>query len=153
MGNISLDDLKELTGKRVGVSQWLTIDQDQIDDFARLTGDNQYIHVDPQRAEHSPFGSTIAHGFLTLSLLPAMIEQAIPHFRNIEMRVNYGFNHLRFVSPVHVGSQVRGCFDLRSVAPHGTDQTTVIWDVIVEVRGEPKPAVVAQWVHRFYTKP
>ena len=141
-----IEELKTLTGQEVGVSEWLTVTQEMIDRFADVTGDHQWIHVDPERARReTPFGSTIAHGFLTVSLLPQMSQQAINVRGDFKMRINYGFNRLRFVSPVRSGSRIRARFTAQKV----TDNE-VTWLVTVDVEGQDKPAVVAEWLSRFY---
>ena len=141
-----IEELKLLTGQEVGASDWITITQDMIDRFADLTGDHQWIHVDPERARReSPFGSTIAHGFLTVSLLSQLSQEAINVQGSFKMRINYGFNRLRFVSPVRTGSKIRARFTAQKV----TDNE-VTWLVTVDVEGQAKPAVVAEWLGRFY---
>jgi acyl dehydratase len=141
-----IDELKTLTGQEVGVSDWLPVTQDMIDRFADVTGDHQWIHVDPERAKReTPFGSTIAHGFLTVSLLPQLSQQTITVKGDYKMRINYGFNRLRFVSPVRAGSRIRARFTAQKV----TDNE-VTWLVTVDVEGQDKPAVVAEWLGRFY---
>ena len=127
----------------------MTVTQDQIDAFADCTHDHQYIHIDPERAAQTPFGSTIAHGFLTLSLLSAMAYQ-MPGIDGTVMAVNYGFNKVRFVSPVKVGARIRGHFTLQKfeeIRP-GEIQTTMA--VTVEIEGQDKPALVAEWLGRRY---
>ena len=141
-----IEELKLLTGQEVGASDWITITQDMIDRFADLTGDHQWIHVDPERARReSPFGSTIAHGFLTVSLLSQLSQEAINVQGSFKMRINYGFNRLRFVSPVRTGSKIRARFTAQKVTDH-----EVTWLVTVDVEGQTKPAVVAEWLSRFY---
>ena len=141
-----IEELKTLTGQEVGVSDWLPVTQDMIDRFADVTGDHQWIHVDPERARReTPFGSTIAHGFLTVSLLPQLSQQTVSVKGDFKMRINYGFNRLRFVSPVRAGSRIRARFTAQKV----TDNE-VTWLVTVEVEGQDKPAVVAEWLGRFY---
>jgi acyl dehydratase len=141
-----IEELKSLTGKEVGVSDWLTVTQEMIDRFADVTGDHQWIHVDRERAKReTPFGSTIAHGFLTVSLLPQLSQQTITVQGDFKMRINYGFNRLRFVSPVRAGSKIRARFTAQSVMDN-----EVTWLVTVEVEGQEKPAVVAEWLGRFY---
>ena len=141
-----IEELKTLTGQEVGVSDWLPVTQDMIDRFADVTGDHQWIHVDPERAKReTPFGSTIAHGFLTVSLLPQLSQQTVSVKGDFKMRINYGFNRLRFVSPVRAGSRIRARFTAQKV----TDNE-VTWLVTVEVEGQDKPAVVAEWLGRFY---
>ena len=141
-----ISELKTLTGQEVGVSDWLQVTQQMIDRFAELTGDDQWIHVDVQRAKNeTPFGSTIAHGFLTVSLLSKLSRQAVEVRGDFKMRINYGFNRLRFVSPVPAGSRIRARFTAQNV----TDNE-VTWLVTVEVEGSQKPAIVAEWLGRFY---
>jgi acyl dehydratase len=136
-------------GQEVGVSDWITVDQQRIDLFAQATGDHQWIHVDPERAMSGPFGSTIAHGFLTLSLLPAMADTAFA-IDDVRMGVNYGLNRVRFANPVPAGSRVRGHFKLVSYEPlEGGAQLTI--EVSMELEGADKPACVAQSVSRRYT--
>lgn len=150
MGNsIPRAEFEALVGKEMGVSQWYDITQEQIDQFADCTHDHQYIHVDPEAAAKTPFGGTIAHGFLTLSLLSAMVYE-MPSIEGVVMGVNYGMNKVRFVSPVKTGSRVRGRFVLQAlddIRP-GEVQTTVV--VTVEIEGQEKPALVAEWLGRRY---
>ena len=141
-----LDELRSLAGQEIGVSDWITVTQDMIDQFADLTNDHQWIHVDVERARReSRFGKTIAHGFLTVSLLPELSRQAMDVRGDFKMRINYGFNRLRFVSPVPAGSKIRARF----VAEKVTDNE-VTWKVTVELEGVEKPALVAEWLGRFY---
>jgi len=141
-----IEELKTLTGQEIGISDWINVTQDMIDRFADVTGDHQWIHVDPERAKReTPFGSTIAHGFLTVSLLPQLSQQTITVKGDYKMRINYGFNRLRFVSPVRAGSRIRARFTAQKV----TDNE-VTWLVTVDVEGQDKPAVVAEWLGRFY---
>jgi acyl dehydratase len=141
-----LDELRSLIGREAGVSDWMEVSQDLINRFADVTGDHQWIHVDPERAKReTPFGSTIAHGFLTVSLLPQLSQRTITVKGDYKMRINYGFNRLRFVSPVRAGSRIRARFMAQKV----TDNE-VTWLVTVEVEGQDKPAVVAEWLGRFY---
>ena len=141
-----IEELKSLVGQEVGVSDWLTLTQEMIDRFADVTGDHQWIHVDRERAKReTPFGSTIAHGFLTVSLLPQLSQQAVVVRGDFKMRINYGFNRLRFVSPVPAGSRIRARFTAQKV----TDNE-VTWLVTVDVEGKEKPALVAEWLGRFY---
>jgi acyl dehydratase len=142
----SLAALQARVGTELGVSEWTRIDQQTIDTFAKLTGDTYFIHIDPERAaRETPFGGSIAHGFLTLSLLANMAYQVVPSVEGTKTGVNYGFNRLRFVAPVPSGSRVRGRFVLKALdAPPGRWQAT--WDVTVELEGGAKPAIVAEWV-------
>ncbi|MEL7210459.1 MAG: MaoC family dehydratase [Actinomycetota bacterium] len=140
-------DLEGAVGSELGVSDWLTIDQDRIDQFAEATGDHQWIHVDPERAAEGPFGATIAHGYLTLSLVNHFLPQIV-EVRGISMGVNYGTEKVRFPAPVPVGSRVRGRGTLSAVREiAGGAQATIT--VTVEVDGGDKPACVVDTVSRF----
>ncbi len=141
---------KALEGQQVGLSSWIGITQAQIDAFADATHDHQFIHVDPEAAAKTPFGSTIAHGFLTLSLLSAMSYEALPQIEGVTMGVNYGANRIRFLSPVRVGSRVRARFVLRALDLSKPGQFTATTDVTVEIEGEEKPALIAEWIGRSY---
>jgi acyl dehydratase len=146
-----LEGLRALVGQEAGASDWFEITQHCINDFADATGDHQWIHVDVDRARtESPFRSTIAHGFLTLSLLPHLAAQAISVRGDFKMGINYGLNRVRFVSPVPVGSKVRARFILQSVeeVPGGIQ---IIWAVTVEAERGEKPSLVAEWLVRYYT--
>jgi len=141
-----LDELRSLTGQEIGVSDWTPVTQDMINRFADVTGDHQWIHVDVERARReTPFGSTIAHGFLTVSLLAELSRQTIEVRGDFKMRINYGFNKLRFVSPVPAGSRIRARF-----TPQKVTDNEVTWLVTVEVEGRDKPALVAEWLGRYY---
>jgi acyl dehydratase len=144
----SLDELAACVGQEVGVSDWIEITQQRIDEFARATGDLQWIHVDPARAAAGPFGTTIAHGFLTLSLLPLMADSAL-ELRGVRMGVNYGLNKVRFPAPVPVGSRLRGRFRLAAFEPiEGGAQITL--EVTMERAGSAKPVCVAESLSRRY---
>jgi acyl dehydratase len=142
-----VDDLERLRGERAGESSWRTVTQQLVDDFARVTGDRQWIHIDPERARReSPLGTTIAHGFLTLSLLSSLIGECVS-FPTARMSLNYGFERVRFVSPVPVGSEIRGVFAVENVRRiEGGAQIT--WRAEVEVRGGTRPALSALWLTR-----
>ena len=143
-----LADLQPLVGQVIGASDWIVVDQARIDRFADATGDHQWIHVDPVRAAAGPFGSTVAHGFLTLSLLPEMAASAF-QVRNSRMGVNYGLNRVRFPAPVPVGSRLRGRFKLIAYEPiDGGAQLT--FEVTMEREGSDKPVCVAESVARRY---
>src|SRR5260370_19948697 len=143
-----LDDLRALTGQEAGGSDWVTVTQAMIDQYADLTDDHQWIHIDVERAKkETPFGSTIAHGFLTLSLLPKLAHEAMDVRGDFKMRINYGFNKLRFVSPVRAESKIRARFTAQQVT-----ENTVTWLVTVEVEGSEKPAIVAEWLRSFYSQ-
>jgi len=141
-----MEELRSLIGQEVGVSDWTPVTQEMINRFAELTGDDQWIHVDAERArKETPFGSTIAHGFLTVSLLSQLSRQAVEVRGDFKMRINYGFNRLRFVSPAPAGSRIRARF-----TPQKVTDNEVTWLVTVEVEGQQKPALVAEWLGRFY---
>ena len=143
-----LAGMRDLVGQDLGRSDWLLVDQARIDLFAQATGDHQWIHTDPARAAGGPFGATVAHGFLTLSLLPVLFETGFA-IDDVRMGVNYGLNRVRFPAPVHAGSRVRGRFTLRAYDPlPGGAQLTV--ESVVELEGSPKPACVAESVSRRY---
>ncbi len=143
---ITLDAYRALVGSEVGTSDWTLVDQARIDAFAEVTGDHQFIHVDPVRAAQTPFGTTIAHGYLTLSLCSAFAYSAMPGVEGVRMGVNYGLNKVRFMAPVKSGSRVRGRFTLAEVTQRadGAWQSTV--NVTVEIEGETKPALAGEWV-------
>ncbi len=144
---VSLADLSQQIGQEIGVSEWITIDQARIDAFAEVTGDHQFIHVDPQRAAgETPFGGTIAHGFLTLSLLTNLGAEVTPVLAGRAMGINYGLEQVRFVSPVRVGQRVRGRFRLLDVSERKPGQILVRYGVTVEIEGEEKPALAAEWL-------
>ncbi len=128
------------------VSHWFVVDQDRIDAFARVTEDEQFIHVDPDRAAASPFGGTVAHGFLTLSLLSTMAYSALPKVGGAAMGVNYGFDRVRFLHPVHSGARVRGHFLFASVIKRSERELQLAYDVSVEIEGVHKPALAATWL-------
>ncbi|MFE5742496.1 MaoC family dehydratase [Streptomyces celluloflavus] len=144
----SLDELRAAVGEDLGTSDWLEIDQRRIDRFAEATGDHQWIHVDPERAAAGPFGTTIAHGYLTLSLLPALVPQLM-RVDNVTMGINYGVNKVRFPATVPVGSRLRASARIAEVTevPDGVQVATT---VTVEREGGGKPVCVAETVSRFY---
>lgn len=147
MREISLADVPGLVGQELGISDWITVDQTMINQFADATLDHQFIHVDPERAAaESPFGGTIAHGFLTLSLLSAMNFGTVPKIREQTMGINYGFDRVRFMSPVKSGARVRGHFTLSECRFRGAGMLMTSYDVSVEVEGEKKPALTANWI-------
>jgi acyl dehydratase len=145
-----IEELKTLAGQEVGCSDWQTVSQDQIDRFADVTGDHQWIHVDVERArQESPYHSTIAHGFLTVGMISKMAEDAVDVQGSYKMRINYGFNRLRFPGAVPAGSRIRGRFTLSSIKDFDGG-AEVAWGVTVEIEGQPKPALVAEWIVRTY---
>jgi acyl dehydratase len=144
----SIEELKALLGTHLGYSEYRTVTQEQVNLFADATGDHQWIHVDPERAKSGPFGHTIAHGYLTLSLVPVLLGGVL-HVDNVKMGVNYGTNKVRFTSPVPVGADVRAGATLASVEDVAGG-IQVCLDVTVEVKDAPKPSCVAQVVFRYY---
>jgi acyl dehydratase len=144
----NLSELQALTGSILGTSEWQTVDQARIDQFAAVTGDEQWIHIDPVRAAAGPFGSTVAHGYLTLSLVPVMVRTAFK-VGDVRMSVNYGLNRVRFPAPVPVGSRLRGHFKLLSFEsiPGGAQ---LVVEVTTEREGHSKPVCVAESVARHF---
>ena len=149
----SVADLEQVVGQEVAVSGWVSIEQERVNRFAEATDDHQWIHVDPERAKQGPFGTPIAHGFLTLSLLPHLMAEAI-EMKNTVLGVNYGLNKVRFPSPVPVGSRVRGHFKLlamEKLPPQmGFPGAQLVWEVTIEREGSDKPVCVAESVTRRY---
>ncbi|MEO8013807.1 MAG: MaoC family dehydratase [Polaromonas sp.] len=145
----TLSDLAACTGQEVAVSDWLTITQQQVNLFAEATGDHQWIHVDPEKAAAGPFGATIAHGFLTLSLLPKFFESSM-EIIDCRMGVNYGLNKVRFTAPVPVGSRLRARMKLLSAEPIEGNGLQMAWVVTVEREGADKPVCVAESLVRRY---
>jgi acyl dehydratase len=144
--SITIDEMIALAGSEAGVSRWFVIDQKRIDAFAEITGDRQFIHIDPEAARASPFGGTIAHGFLTLSMLSALAIDALPAVEGRTMGVNYGFERLRFLSPVPAGARIRGRFRLESVTTRSPAEFLSRHNVTVEIEGAAKPALIAEWL-------
>jgi acyl dehydratase len=142
----SLDEIRGRIGDEVGVSSWLTTDQERIDAFAEATEDRQFIHVDPTAAAQTPFGGTIAHGFLSLSLLSRMGAEAMLLPEGLKMAINYGFDRVRFLAPVRSGARVRGRFTLDSVEEKAPGNLLMRHKVTVEIEGEDKPALTAEWL-------
>lgn len=144
-----IDDARSKLGQEIGLSDWMLIDQERVNVFARVTGDEQWIHVDAERAKReSPFGGPIAHGYLTLSLLAKFAGECID-VEGIKLAVNYGLNRVRFASPVKVGSRVRARFVLAQVDDI-TGGAQVVWQVTIEIEGQEKPACAAEMVVRWY---
>lgn len=153
---MTAEDWRSLVGAEIGVSAWITVEQQRIDDFARVTGDDQFIHVDPQRAKaESPYGGTVAHGFLTLALLPVMARDVLPQTRGARAHINYGFDKIRFLSPVPAGGRVRARFRLLRAEERQTGELTLTYEVTVEVEvgGGTRPAVIAVWLSRVLYAP
>jgi acyl dehydratase len=142
----NFEEIKARIGTEIGVSDWISIDQKAIDIFADVTGDHQFIHVDPAAAAQTPFGGTVAHGFLTLSLLSQMAAGVMLIPPTIRMAVNYGFEKVRFIAPVRSGKRVRGRFTLVSIEEKRPGQWQFLHHVTVEIEGEEKPALTADWI-------
>ena len=147
----SLDEISSKVGQEIGISDWIVVDQGRIDAFAEVTEDPQFIHIDPLRAAQTPFGGTIAHGFLTLSLLSRMAADAMLRPDGIKMGVNYGFEKVRFIAPVRSGKRVRGRFTLASFEEKRPGQYQFTHKVTVEIEGEDKPALIADWIGLIFT--
>lgn len=143
---LTVDAFQALVGKEIGVSSWHTIDQKRIDNFADVIEDHQFIHVDPVRAKDTPMGATVAHGFLTMSLLSVMSYEVMPRLQSTTMGFNYGFDRLRFLSPVRAGSRVRGRFVLTEATIRKPGELLSRTHVTVETEGESKPALAADWL-------
>lgn len=144
-------ELQARVGEMLGTSEWLLIDQTMIDKFADATGDHQFIHVNPDMAKMTPFGGTIAHGFLTLSLFPLLMEKStMPAVDNVKMGVNYGGNKVRFLNPVRSGKRVRGHFKLLSFDEKRPGQWQQTLEFTVEIEGEEKPALIAEWIAQIF---
>jgi acyl dehydratase len=147
---MQVEDVRQSIGKEAGVSGWLEVSQDLIDQFAELTGDRQWIHVDADRARReSPFGATVAHGFLTVALLSRLVSGAVDVRGDFKLRVNYGFNRLRVPAPVTAGSRIRA-----RVTPNAVRDVDggieIAWSVVVEIENKAKPALAAEWLVRLY---
>jgi len=147
----TLDEIRAQVGQPIGSSDWIMVGQDRIDAFAETTEDRQFIHVDPAAAAQTPFGGTIAHGFLSLSLLSRMAADAMQVPDTTKMAVNYGLDRVRFIAPVRAGSRVRGHFTLDSIDEKAPGQLLLRHSVTVEIEGEPKPALTAQWLGLIFT--
>ena len=139
-------EILDLKGSDLGSSNWFLIDQQRVNDFADVTIDHQFIHVDEAAAAAGPLGGTIVHGFLTLSLLVHLTAGLTPRFENLVMGINYGFDKIRFLAPVPVGSEIRAHVKLAMIVERSPGQFLFVQDVTVEIRGEDKPALVAQWL-------
>ncbi|MCK1360742.1 MaoC family dehydratase [Bradyrhizobium sp. 199] len=147
---ITLEAYQAMVGKEIGVSSWHLIDQPRIDTYADVTEDHQFIHVDPEKAKATAFGTTIAHGFLTMSMLSVMSYEVMPAIAGTTMGVNYGFDKLRFISPVRSGKRVRGRFVLTEAKLRKPNELQSRTNVAVEIEGEDKPALVADWLGLIY---
>ncbi|MEM9733428.1 MAG: MaoC family dehydratase [Pseudomonadota bacterium] len=149
---ITLDELKSRIGGEPIYSKWFELTQDRIDKFADVTEDWQFIHVDPEKAKMTPFGGTIAHGYLTVSMLSAMSYDSVPGLEGAAMVVNYGFNKLRFTHPVKAGGKVRAKFVVKDVDEKSPTNVLTTYDVTVEIEGEDRPALMAEWLGLTFLK-
>lgn len=147
---ISAEEYLRQVGSLFPPSSWILITQEMIDAFAEVTGDHQFIHTDPDRAAETPFGGTIAHGFLTLSLIPRILIEVVPEPEGCTSTLNYGSNRLRFLSPVPSGARVRGKVMLARVEENGADAVTLTFEISVEIENQEKPALVTEWLTRQY---
>ena len=144
---VPLEQAQQAVGQEIGVSPWRVVTQEMIDKFADATDDHQFIHVDPVRAAaEAPFGGTIAHGFLSLSLLSTLAYETIPPIEGSGLSVNYGFNHLRFVAPVKAGARIRARFKLAEMTARPSGWLHFNYDVTIEIEGSLKPALTARWL-------
>lgn len=148
MTKLHLQNIEKHIGESLGTSDWLLITQEMINQFADLTGDDQWIHVNPEKAKKSPFGTTIAHGFMVLSFAPKLISKLVD-FQGIQMGLNYGFDKVRFISPVPVNSEVRMTASLKKVEREA-NRVKVTMDIAFELKGSDKPACVAEWINMFF---
>ena len=143
--------IKDLVGQVVGTSEWVEVTQERINKFAEATGDFQFIHIDEEKAKLTPFGGTIAHGFLTLSLIPLLTQQSdCPRPEGVKMGVNYGGNKTRFLAPVRSGKRVRGVFKLLELEEKRPGQWQQVMETTVEIEGEDKPALITEWISQFF---
>lgn len=151
MSGITPQALAERVGETLGISEWVLVDQDMINKFADATGDHQFIHIDVERAKQTPFGGTIAHGFLTLSLMPLLAAKSDnPRVDGVKMGVNYGSNKLRFLAPVRAGKRVRAQFKLLELEEKRPGQWQQVQEVTIEIEGEEKPALICEWISQFF---
>lgn len=146
MQQLNISELDHRCETEIGVSKWHEIDQNRISAFAEVTKDHQFIHVDPARAISTPFGGTIAHGFLPLSLLSVMLEEGIGTISGVEMSMNYGFDKIRFLMPVRAGQSVRARFYLSEIEARPAGQSKLYITVTVDIQNEEKPALIAEWL-------
>ena len=138
-------------GQQIGTSEWVEMSQERIDQFAEATGDHQFIHVDPDKAKLTPFGGTIAHGFLTLSMIPYLSANSdLPKVDGVKMGVNYGGNKTRFISPVRSGKRIRGHWKLLELEEKRPGQWQQTHEITIEIEGEDKPALITEWIMQFF---
>jgi acyl dehydratase len=148
---MSPQELQAKAGETIGSSDWFEVSQERINQFAEATGDHQFIHVNPEMAKMTPFGTTIAHGFLTLSLIPVLRQNSTcPRPDGVKMGVNYGGNKVRFLAPVKSGKRVRAHFKLLSLEEKRPGQWQETMETTIEIEGEDKPALIAEWISQFF---
>ena len=146
-----LAKLQDHVGQHLGYSDWVTVTQDQVNQFAEATGDHQFIHIDPAKAAMTPFGGTIAHGFLTLSMIPYLSANSdLPRVEGVKMGVNYGGNKTRFISPVRSGKRIRGHWKLVELVEKRPGQWQQTHEITIEIEGEDKPALITEWIMQFF---
>ena len=151
MKTMAPEAIKALVGEVVGTSSWVEVTQERINKFAEATGDFQFIHIDAEKAKLTPFGGTIAHGFLTLSLIPLLTQESdCPRPEGVKMGVNYGGNKTRFLAPVRSGKRVRGVFKLLELEEKRPGQWQQVMETTVEIEGEDKPALITEWISQFF---
>ena len=151
MKTMAPEAIKALVGEVVGTSSWVEVTQERINKFAEATGDFQFIHIDAEKAKLTPFGGTIAHGFLTLSLIPLLTQESdCPRPEGVKMGVNYGGNKTRFLAPVRSGKRVRGVFKLLELDEKRPGQWQQVMETTVEIEGEDKPALITEWISQFF---
>jgi acyl dehydratase len=151
MSTVTPQQMLEMKGEKLGSSEWILVDQEMINKFADATGDHQFIHIDEEKAKMTPFGGTIAHGFLSLSLFPVMMAKSdCPRVEGVKMGVNYGGNKTRFLTPVRSGKRVRGHFTLLDLEEKRPGQWQQTLEFSVEIEGEAKPALIAEWISQFF---
>jgi acyl dehydratase len=151
MATITPQELQTKVGETIGTSEWVLVDQEMINKFADATGDHQFIHIDEEKAKLTPFGGTIAHGFLTLSLIPMLgAKTDSPKIEGIKMGVNYGGNKVRFLAPVRSGKRVRSHIKLLELDEKRPGQWQQTNEITVEIEGEDKPALIAEWITQFF---
>ncbi|MHA4838621.1 MaoC family dehydratase [Sphingopyxis sp. MSC1_008] len=151
MASITPQELQNKVGQQIGTSEWVLVDQDMINKFADATGDHQFIHIDEEKAKLTPFGGTIAHGFLTLSLIPMLGAKTDgPKIEGVKMGVNYGGNKVRFLAPVRSGKRVRSHVKLLELDEKRPGQWQQTNEVTIEIEGEEKPALIAEWISQFF---
>ena len=144
-------ELAAKTGEVIGVSDWFDVSQERINKFAEATGDFQFIHIDEERAKQTPFGGTIAHGFLTLSMIPYLSANSnLPRVDGVKMGVNYGGNKTRFISPVRSGKRIRGHWKLLELQEKRPGQWQQTHEITIEIEGEDKPALITEWIMQFF---